>query len=51
MGDDKYLKTGDEVTVVGFPNFTSGSTPHVCNGQITSQKLLFEKSMDYKCGY
>ena len=41
MGDDKYLKTGDEVTVVGFPNFSSGSTPHICKGYITSQKKRF----------
>jgi len=40
-GVDKYLKTGDEVTVVGFPGFSPGSTPHICKGYITSQKKLF----------
>ena len=41
MGDDKYLKTGDEVTVVGFPRFTPDSTPHICKGNITYQKKLY----------
>lgn len=31
-GVDKYLKTGDEVTVVGFPGFSPESTPHICKG-------------------
>ncbi len=41
MGVDKYLKTGDEVTVVGFPGFSPESTPHICKGRITSRKKLF----------
>lgn len=42
MGIDKYLQTGDEITVVGFPGFSPGATPYICQGKITSQKKLFQ---------
>jgi RNA-directed DNA polymerase len=45
IGDDRYLKTGDEVTVIGFPSYAPGSTPHISKGHITSERLRFEKKI------
>jgi len=43
IGDDKHIRTGYPVTVVGFPGFVecSGSTPFIAKGHVTSKRKLF----------
>ena len=39
IGDSTKLKTGDPVTIIGYPNHNKGNTPYIQNCAITSQKI------------
>lgn len=42
IGDSTKLKTGDPVTIIGYPNHNKGNTPYIQNCAITSQKLFLQ---------
>lgn len=42
IGDSTKLKTGDPITIIGYPNHTEGNTPYIQNCAITSQKLFLQ---------
>ena len=45
MGCDKNLKTGDIITVIGFPSYSPSMTPCIRQGRITAKKNIEDKSI------
>lgn len=39
IGDSTRLKRGDQVTIIGYPNFLKGNSPDIQTCQITSKKF------------
>ena len=42
IGDSTNLHVGDQVTVIGYPNFQKGDSPYIQNCAITSKKTFLE---------
>ena len=42
IGDSSNLHVGDQVTVIGYPNYQKGNTPYIQNCAITSKKTFLE---------
>lgn len=41
VGDSRKLKIGDEVIIIGYPNYQKGNSPYRQNCNITSEKKYF----------
>lgn len=45
IGDSKRLRSGDLVTIIGYPNFQAGDTPYIQNCAITNMKFYMGAPM------
>jgi RNA-directed DNA polymerase len=45
IGDDTNIKVGDKITVIGFPDYGEGDTPHIDSGKVTQSKKRFENKI------
>ncbi|MGT3163439.1 reverse transcriptase domain-containing protein [Yersinia enterocolitica] len=45
IGDDSNLKVGSEISVIGFPQYTTGEYPYINTGKIVQSKSLFNNKI------
>ncbi|HDL8507771.1 TPA: trypsin-like peptidase domain-containing protein, partial [Yersinia enterocolitica] len=45
IGDDSNLKVGSEISVIGFPQYTTGEYPYINTGKIVQSKALFNNKI------